>query len=111
LKKGEIWMANLSPTHGSEQAGFRPIVIVSGDLLNKYAPVLWVVPLTSKIKNYHGNLILEANEGIGVLEKSEVMNLHLRSIAKDRLIDKIGVLNLIHLEKIRKGLNEIMMMD
>ena len=30
--------------------GFRPIVIVSGDLLNKYAPVLWVVPLTSKIK-------------------------------------------------------------
>ena len=56
-------------------------------------------------------MILEANEGIGVLEKSEVMNLHLRSIAKDRLIDKIGVLNLIHLEKIRKGLNEIMMMD
>ena len=90
MKKGEIWKVNLSPTRGSEQSGFRPVVIVSGNLLNQYAPVLWVVPLTSKIKNYHGNLLLGSETSLGLSETSEVMNLHLRSITKDRLIEKIG---------------------
>jgi len=111
LKKGEIWKVNLSPAKGSEQSGFRPVVIVSGDLLNKYAPVLWVVPLTSKIKNYYGNLILDPKLTLGLIEKSEAMNLHLRSISKDRLIEKMGEVNLNQLETIRKGLNQILSMD
>ena len=36
MKQGEIWYVGLNPTKGSEQASFRPVVVVSGNLLNKY---------------------------------------------------------------------------
>jgi mRNA interferase MazF len=50
MRQGEIWYANLNPSKGSEQAGFRPVVIVSGNLLNEHLPVVIVMPLTTKIK-------------------------------------------------------------
>lgn len=27
ITRGEVWLANLNPTQGSEQAGIRPIII------------------------------------------------------------------------------------
>jgi len=59
MLQGEIWYANLSPTKGSEQAGYRPVLIVSGNLMNKYLPIVICCPLTSKIKNYKGNIIVQ----------------------------------------------------
>jgi mRNA interferase MazF len=50
MRQGEIWNANLNPTEGSEQAGFRPVVIISGNLANTYAPVVLCCPLTTKLK-------------------------------------------------------------
>ena len=47
MKQGELWFANLNPTSGSEQAGFRPVIIVSGNLANEYAPVVVCCPLTT----------------------------------------------------------------
>lgn len=45
MKQCEIWYANLNPTKGSEQAGLRPVVILSGNLLNQYLPIVIVAPL------------------------------------------------------------------
>lgn len=59
MKKGETWYAGLNPVKGSEQAGCRPVVIISGNLLNKYLNVVITVPLNTKIKNYQGNPILQ----------------------------------------------------
>ena len=50
--QGEIWMANLDPTRGSEQAGFRPILVFSGNLFNTHTPLIIGLPLSTKIKNY-----------------------------------------------------------
>ncbi len=36
MNQGEIWYADLNPVKGSKQAGFRPVLIVSGNL--KYPP-------------------------------------------------------------------------
>ena len=54
MKQREIWMADLNPTKGSEQAGIRPVVILSGNALNDHMPVVIVAPLSTKIKNYKG---------------------------------------------------------
>ena len=62
MKQGEIWYANLNPSKGSEQAGHRPVVILSGNLLNEYLPIVICCPLTSKIKNYKGNVVLQPNK-------------------------------------------------
>ncbi len=111
MQKGEIWLVNLNPTKGSEQAGTRPVVIVSGNLLNNFAPVVWICPITSKIKNYKGNLVLKPTKKNGLTEKSEVLNLHLRSVAKERLIKKLGVISATELTHTRRGLSEIMQLD
>jgi mRNA interferase MazF len=111
MQKGEIWMVDLSPTKGCEQSGKRPVLIVSGNLLNTYAPVVWVCPLTSKVKKYKGNVVLAPSRRNGLSTKSEVMNLHLRSIAKERLIKKIGAVSESELNKTRRGIWEIFELD
>ncbi len=108
MKQGEIWFTNLDPVKGSEQSGYRPIVILSGNLLNENSRILIVAPITSKIKNYKGNPILEPNNKNGLNEISEVLIFHIRSISQDRLIKKIGEMDHSDLELAIKTLNEIL---
>jgi|TARA_B110000285_G_C14783115_1_gene449490 mRNA interferase MazF len=111
MRKGEVWQVNINPVKGSEQAGIRPVVIVSGDLLNEYASVVWVCPLTTKIKIYKGNVLLKPNKLNGLKKESEILNLHLRAISKDRLVVQVGEITKEQLIQTRKGLQEIMEMD
>ena len=90
MKQGEIWYASLDPVQGSEQAGYRPVVIISGNLLNKHLQIVIAMHLTTKIKNYTGNPIISPNPENGLKDVSEMMVFHIRSISKQRLIQKIG---------------------
>jgi mRNA interferase MazF len=108
MKQGEIWQADLNPVKGSEQAGFRPVVIVSGNLLNTHLPVVITVPLTSKIKNYKGNPILQPSPTNGLSMESEMLIFHIRSITKDRLIKRLGEIEAHELALATKTLNEIL---
>ncbi|MCD4771892.1 MAG: type II toxin-antitoxin system PemK/MazF family toxin [Bacteroidales bacterium] len=108
MKQCEIWYANLNPVKGSEQKGFRPVVIISGNLLNKYLQIVIACPLTIKIKEYKGNIILEPNDQNGLSEKSEVMVFHIRSISKERLVKKIGFITSKQLSDIKQGLGDIL---
>lgn len=108
MKQGEIWNANLNPTKGSEQAGFRPVVIVSGNLLNDNLNIVIVVPLTTKIKRYKGNPVLAPNKNNGLKNESEMPVFHIRSISQDRLLNKIGSISHEELEQTVKTLNDIL---
>jgi mRNA interferase MazF len=108
MKQCEIWYANLNPGKGSEQQGLRPVVIISGDLLNQYLPVVITCPLTTKIKDYKGNVILEPNEINGLSEKSEIVVFQIRSISKDRLVNKIGRIKEVQLQQLKQGLDDIL---
>jgi mRNA interferase MazF len=108
MNQCEIWYADLNPVRGSEQQGFRPVVIVSGNMLNQYLPVVIVCPLTSKIKNYKGNIIIEPDEKNGLTELSEIMIFHIRSISKERLVRKIGEISGGELAVLKQGLDDIL---
>ena len=108
MKQREIWYADLNPTKGSEQKGFRPVVIISGNMLNTYLPVVIACPLTTKIKNYKGNIVLEPSEINGLSKTSEIMIFHIRSISKDRLVKKIGSIAPDELAVLKKGLDDIL---
>ena len=84
------------------------MVIISGDLLNTYLPVVIVCPLTSKIKKYKGNVILNPDGQNNLKAQSEILTFHVRSIAKDRLIRKIGIVTKSELEMIKQGLDDIL---
>ena len=90
MRQGEIWMSDLNPVVGSEQSGRQPVVILSGNLMNKFLKVVITAPLTSKIKNYQGNPVLQPSSRNGLKVTSELMVFHIRSISKDRLIEKVG---------------------
>ncbi|MFN5032124.1 MAG: type II toxin-antitoxin system PemK/MazF family toxin [Flavobacteriia bacterium] len=108
MKQCELWYADLNPVKGSEQAGMRPVVIVSGNLMNTYLNVVICCPLTSKIKNYKGNVILQPNETNKLTEASEIMVFHIRSLSKDRLVRKIGTISYSEYKILKQGLDDIM---
>lgn len=47
MKRGDVYDVDLDPTEGSEQAGRRPVVIVSGDAINASSGVVIGVPCTT----------------------------------------------------------------
>ncbi len=108
MRQGEIWFANLNPTKGSERSGFRPLVIISGNMLNEHLKVVITCPLTTKIKNYKGNVVLEPDELNKLTQPSEILTFHIRSVSKERLVRKIGGINSDELAIIKQGLDDIL---
>ncbi len=107
MKQAEIWLADLSPVVGSEQAGNRPVVIVSGNLANQYLKTVICCPLTTKVKNYKGNLVLQPNRTNNLDKPSEILTFHIRSISKERLVKKIGFISNDDLNKIKTGFDDL----
>ncbi|WKV12032.1 type II toxin-antitoxin system PemK/MazF family toxin [Marivirga harenae] len=108
MKQAEIWNVNLNPVKGSEQAGFRPVVILSGNLANEFLRTIIVCPLATKVKGYKGNPVLEPDIRNGLKEKSEILVFHIRSISKDRFINKLGEVSTDHMEQMKKTLGDIL---
>ena len=107
MRQGEIWMSDLNPVIGSEQSGRRPVVILSGNLMNRFLQVIITAPLTSKIKNYQGNPVLQPNQTNGLKIESEILVFHIRSVSKDRLIEKIGEIQKYELDMALETLKDL----
>ena len=94
MKRGDVFDARLSPTEGSEQAGTRPVVIVSRDAINKNSSVVVIAPLTKATnvkRSYPNNVTITKGEG-GLTFDSVVLGGQIRSIAKSRLLAQRGTL-------------------
>jgi mRNA interferase MazF len=50
VKRGEIWLANLNPVQGSEQAGTLPVLIFQNDQISRYTSTVLVIPLTTNLR-------------------------------------------------------------
>ena len=83
--RGELWSADLDPTRGHEQAGLRPVLIVSNDTFNHGpANMVIVVPLTRTGRRIPLHVTLDPPEG-RVRERSYILCDNVRAISKDRL--------------------------
>lgn len=92
IKRGQVWMANLGTTIGSEQGGKRPVLVVQNDIGNKYSPTLTVVPLTSKQNKNKLPTHVMINEPY-LTEISIALIEQVRTIDKVRLIEFMGKTN------------------
>ncbi len=108
MKQAEIWEMYFNPVKGSEQSGRRPAVIISGNVLNDNLNIVIVCPLTTKIKAFKGNIILQPNSKNNLLKESEILTFHVHSVSKERLKQKIGVISKKDLQQIHKTLNDIL---
>lgn len=108
MKQGDIYWTDLNPTQGSEQAGVRPVVIVSGNAMNDNFSVVIVCPVSSKIKHLPGCIILKKDSINNLSSDSEVITFKIRAVTKQRLRGKLGEVTEEQLRKIRQGLDEVL---
>jgi mRNA interferase MazF len=94
VKRGEIWLADLNPIRGSEQAGVRPVLIFQNELLNKVTSTVIAIPLTTNLKRASLPSCVFISKGEGGLENDSVILCHqLRVLDKSRLLHKLGKIN------------------
>jgi mRNA interferase MazF len=95
IRRGDIYRARLDPTEGSEQAGNRPVIVVSRDALNDSSPVIVVVPVTDR-KNkrtiYPSQAVIPAGDG-GLAIDSVALGEQVRAVTKTRLTSFVGHLS------------------
>ena len=106
-KKWEIYYADLSPVKGSEQGGFRPVLILHNDIGNKYSPTTIVACITTKVYQKHKipTHIEITDQLCGLPKNSMVLLEQVRTIDKSRLKNKMGEISLlIDILNIEKGL-------
>ena len=102
LHVGEIWKIKLYPVRGSEQDGIRPCLIISPNSMNKALHTVIVVPLTTSFKDWPTRVNILVNK-----TQSQACIEHIRSVAKERFIEKLGALSDIEMASIRKHLNAV----
>lgn len=96
MRRGDIRSVDLDPGRGSEANKRRPAVIVSNDAANSTAGrlgrgVITVVPVTSNIEHiYPFQVLLPASE-TGLERDSKAQAEQVRSIAVERVGDRLGV--------------------
>ena len=86
--------AVLDPVLGSEQAGRRPVIVVSRDSINQALPVVAVVPITSfrrSGKVYATEVLLRAGTA-GLRNDSLALSHQVRTISVARLVANIGTI-------------------
>ena len=94
IKRGEIWLADLNPTRGSEQAGTRPVLIFQNDLINKYTTTVLAIPFTTNLRRASLPSCVLVLKGEGGLTSDSVALCHqLRVLDKTRLHKKLGEVN------------------
>jgi mRNA interferase MazF len=94
IRRGEIWLANLNPTRGSEQAGIRPVLIFQTDLLNRFTTTVLTIPLTTNLRRASLPSCVSISSGEGGLVSDSVALCHqLRVLDKSRLQRKLGTVS------------------
>jgi mRNA interferase MazF len=90
--RGEIWLADLRPTRGREQTGRRPVLVLSVDYFNAGpADLVVVLPLTSTQRDIPLHVKVKKGEG-GTRNNYVILCEAIRSVSKDRLISRWGML-------------------
>ena len=88
--RGEVWLTDLSPVRGHEQAGRRPTLIVSDNVFNQGpAGLVIVLPITSTMRGIPSQVEVVPPEG-GLKVKSAILCEGVRSISTDRLHSRWG---------------------
>ncbi len=104
INQKDIVIVDLDPTSGHEQSGKRPAVIISGDAFH-VSGMCFVCPLSSKIKNYFGDVILTPTDKNGLTEKSEILVGQMRAVDQKRVIKKLGKITEKELFEVLRGIN------
>lgn len=106
ILRGDIYWANLNPTIGREQAGVRPVLVISHDVFNERSGTVIALAITSQTPSAGFPLTLELNSR-NLPKKSWVKISQIRTLSIERLTERIARVSIEELSQIIEGLNEI----
>ena|ERR1039458_8738818 len=106
ILRGEIRWANLNPAQGREQAGLRPVLILSHDVFNERSGTVIVIAITSQPQKAGFPLTLELRTGDLPKQSWAKIN-QIRAISTERIGKLIGKISPEEMAQIIDGLNEI----
>src|SRR5574341_1079880 len=106
ILRGEVYWANLDPTKGHEQAGQRPVLVLSQDVFNERSGVVIAVALTSQPQRADFPLTLELRIA-GLPKRSWVKISQIRTLSVERLGKRIARVSPEEIDQVVEGLNEI----
>jgi len=106
ILRGEIRWADLNPVRGREQAGLRPVLILSHDVFNDRSGTVIAVAITSLIQRAGFPLTLELKTG-DLPKQSWIKIGQIRTLSVERIGKLIGKVSQEELSQVIEGLNEI----
>lgn len=106
ILRGEIRWADLNPVRGREQAGLRPVLILSHDVFNERSGTVIAGAITSQPQRAGFPLTLEL-ESSQLPKRSWAKISQIRTLSVERIGKKMGHVTPEQLDQIVEGLNEI----
>lgn len=106
-KRGDIFIVNFDPTIGSEIKKTRPALVLQNNIGNKHSSVTIVAAITSHDPNeklYPTEVFIEAKEG-GLDNDSAILLGQIRTVDKQRLINKLGSVSTAKMLEVNKALD------
>ena len=106
ILRGDIRWADLNPVRGREQAGLRPVLILSHEIFNERSGTVIAVAITSQPQRAGFPLTLELKTA-DLPKRSWVKISQIRTLSVERIGKMIAKADPEELEQVNEGLNEI----
>lgn len=106
ILRGDIFWADLDPVKGREQAGRRPVLVLSQDIFNERSGTVIAIALTSQEPSVGFPLALEIRS-VHLPKRSWVKIGQIRTLSTERLGGHVGRLSPEEITLVIEGLNEI----
>jgi mRNA interferase MazF len=106
ILRGDVYWADLNPARGREQAGLRPVLIISQDVFNERSGTVIVMAITSRTQQA-GFPLTHKLSSDSLPKESWVKMSQIRTLSTSRLSDHIGKLEPEEMATLIEGLDEI----
>lgn len=107
ILRGDVFWADLAPTRGHEQAGLRPVVVLSEDVFNARSGTVIAMAITSQPQRAGFPLTLEL-ASLKLPKRSWVKISQIRTLSVERLGKRMSRISETELDRLIEGLNEIL---
>ncbi len=88
INRFDVFLVNLDPTVGHEIKKTRPCLVISPNEMNRHISTVIVAPMTTKGRNYPTRISCSFQGKSGQIVLDQI-----RTIDKERLVKKLGVIS------------------
>lgn len=106
IVRGDVYWADLEPTRGHEQAGRRPVLIISHEVFNTHSGTVIALAITSQPQRAGFPLVAPLPPKL-LPKPSWVKMSQIRTLSTDRLTHRLAHLDEAEVNRVIEGLLDI----